>query len=33
MKLKLLYFAWLRQEIGTNAEELELPAGSPRSMG
>ncbi len=27
MKINLLYFAWLRQEIGTNAEELELPAG------
>jgi molybdopterin synthase sulfur carrier subunit len=26
MKINLLYFAWLRQEIGTNAEELELPA-------
>jgi molybdopterin synthase sulfur carrier subunit len=27
MKLKLLYFAWLRQEIGNAGEELQLPAG------
>ena len=27
MKVKLLYFAWLRQEIGNAGEELQLPAG------
>ena len=27
MSIRLLYFAWLRQEIGTNAESLDLPAG------
>jgi molybdopterin synthase sulfur carrier subunit len=27
MKVKLLYFAWLRQEIGSAGEELQLPAG------
>jgi len=26
MKIKLLYFAWLRQEIGSSGEELELPS-------
>jgi molybdopterin synthase sulfur carrier subunit len=26
MKIKLLYFAWLRQEIGNNGEEIDLPA-------
>jgi molybdopterin synthase sulfur carrier subunit len=26
MKLKLLYFAWLRQEIGNAGEELQVPA-------
>jgi sulfur-carrier protein len=25
--MKLLYFAWLRERIGKNAEEIELPAG------
>ena len=24
--MKLLYFAWLRERIGKNAEEIELPA-------
>jgi molybdopterin synthase sulfur carrier subunit len=27
MKLKLLYFASLREQLGTAGEELELPAG------
>lgn len=27
MKIKLLYFAWLRQEIGSSGEEVDLPAG------
>ena len=27
MKIKLLYFAWLRQEIGNSGEEIDLPAG------
>jgi len=27
MKLKLLYFASLREKIGKDAEEIELPAG------
>lgn len=27
MKVKVLYFAALREQIGTAAEELELPAG------
>ena len=27
MKLKLLYFAGLREQVGASAEELELPAG------
>jgi molybdopterin synthase sulfur carrier subunit len=25
--MKLLYFAWLRERIGKNAEEIELPSG------
>jgi molybdopterin synthase sulfur carrier subunit len=25
--MKLLYFAWLRERIGKNAEEIELPPG------
>lgn len=25
MKIKLLYFAWLRQEIGSSAEDVEVP--------
>jgi sulfur-carrier protein len=25
--MKLLYFAWLRERIGKDAEEIELPAG------
>jgi molybdopterin synthase sulfur carrier subunit len=25
--MKLLYFAWLRQRIGTGEEEIELPTG------
>ena len=27
MSVQLLYFAWLRQEVGTAAETLELPVG------
>lgn len=27
MRIKLLYFAWLRQEIGSSGEEVDLPAG------
>ena len=27
MKLRVLYFASLREKVGTDAEELELPAG------
>lgn len=27
MKVKVLYFASLREKIGTHAEEIELPAG------
>lgn len=27
MKVTLLYFAWLRQEIGSGGETLDLPAG------
>ncbi len=27
MTVKLLYFAWLRQEIGSGGEELQLPPG------
>jgi molybdopterin synthase sulfur carrier subunit len=26
MKLKLLYFAWLRQEIGSSGEDLDVPS-------
>ncbi|MGE0151330.1 MAG: molybdopterin converting factor subunit 1 [Reyranellaceae bacterium] len=26
MKIRLLYFAWLRQEIGSSGETLDLPA-------
>ncbi len=25
--MKILYFAWLRQKIGTDAEDVALPAG------
>ena len=25
--MKLLYFAWVRQRVGTSAETLDLPAG------
>jgi molybdopterin synthase sulfur carrier subunit len=28
MRLKLLYFARLREEFGTGAEDLEMPAGT-----
>ncbi len=28
MKLKVLYFASIRERVGTGAEELELPAGA-----
>lgn len=27
MKIKLLYFAWVREKIGRSSETLELPAG------
>jgi len=27
MKVKVLYFAGLREKVGKNAEEIELPAG------
>ena len=27
MRVKLLYFAWLRERIGKNAEEIEPPPG------
>ena len=27
MKLRVMYFAGLREQVGTSAEELELPAG------
>ena len=27
MKLKVLYFASIREKVGTSAEELELPSG------
>lgn len=27
MTVRLLYFAWLRQEVGTSAEEIDLPDG------
>ena len=27
MRMKLLYFAWLRERIGKSAEEIELPSG------
>lgn len=26
-RVKLLYFAWVREKIGCGAEEIELPAG------
>ena len=27
MKIKLLYFAWVREKVGRSSEMLELPAG------
>lgn len=26
-KLRILYFAWLRERVGTSAEEIEMPPG------
>jgi len=33
VKLKVLYFAGIREKVGTGAEELELPAGVATVQG